>query len=602
MSFFRRQWAKFSSVRIVRKMALGYILLVILPVIMFGFYFYGQLYQDMMGEYAQSKQRLVKQAAGSFEVSLEQVKSIHSLFQYNAQVTEYLNGEYVTEVDQVYHYLKDIRPIFTFANLGNKTIKSIRLYKSADVVLPVQNEVESLKDFPYPEVQSQLNELKLNQGLWHKQDQVGIAGVPYIGYYQRLYNNSYTKQLAILEIVVDDRMLGNFIDAAKANPSIQAMIVQDGKIVYRSEGGYDDERARAFVASAASRANDEYWTDGDMLVNALARDDLRLTFYFFSPLDEMFSDFRKKTWVTGGLLFALLFMLSALYYLIASLLTKRILKLAKHMRRVDENNLSLYEGEVASDEIGFLTHSYNSMISRIDELLNKVQKAELMKKEADYLVMQAQIKPHFLYNTLESIRMLAEINDDQEVVSATHTLGKLLRYTLSSGDNETPLADEINNLRNYLEMYKLRMLDRLHYEIDVEAEIKDVFCPRFILQPLVENCIHHGVSKSRGQSEIRIRAADEGPFLVITISDNGAGMTAQRLELVQGVIDNRLDRSELQTEDSGLGLYNVSERIKVFFGEGSGLDIQSKIGEGTVYTVRLLRERRYPYAESDARR
>jgi two-component system sensor histidine kinase YesM len=596
-SLIHQLWVKFSSVRIVRKMALGYILLVIVPVISFGYYFHNQLYDDMMNEYSQGKQKLVRQAAGSFDVSLEQVKSIHSLFQYNPQIIEYLNGNYVTEVEQVYNYLKDIRPVFSYVYRGNSGIKSIRLYKSVKSVLPVYGEMENIEQFPYPEIQQQLKLLKVNQGLWLKQDTTGSTGVPYIAYYQRLYNNGYTKELAIMEVIVDDTILSNFINTAKSNVNTDVMIVQDQRVVYQNKGlNLNDEQIQAFLKTVPEQSMNEYWKDGEMLVNVLVRNDLQLTFYFFSPLDEMFSDYRKQTLVIGSFLFVLLLVLSVLYYVIASLLTRRILKLARHMRRVNENNLNIYEGEMANDEIGFLTHSYNSMIHRIDELLNKVQKAELMKKEADYLVMQAQIKPHFLYNTLESIRMLAEINDDQEVVDATHTFGKLLRYTLSSGENETPLADEIENIRNYLEMYKLRMMESLDYEISVDAEIKGVYCPRFILQPLVENCIHHGVSKSRGRGEIKVEVMDADPFLHISISDNGAGISEERLSIIRGVLDNRLDRSELQSEDSGMGLYNVSERIKVYFGESSGLDIYSDIGEGTFYVVRLLRDRGISHA------
>ncbi|QJD81970.1 sensor histidine kinase [Cohnella herbarum] len=599
-TFFRPLWDKFSSVRIVRKMALGYILLVIVPVISFGYYFFNQIYDEMMNEYSRGKQELVRQAAGSFDVSLEQVKSVHSLFQYNQQVLEYLNGNYLTEVDQVYNYLKDVRPAFSFAYLGNEAIKSIRLYKTDYSVLAVQGEVDNLNALPNPKILQQLNQLKVSQGLWRKQDETGSSGVPYIAYYQRLYNNSYARQLAVMEVMVDDTILSNFMNTVKASKGTEVMIVHDHEVIYRDKSdSFNAEREQA--ALAAFKGKNGYWKDGNLLVNVLVREDLQLTFYFFSPLDEMFLDFRKETLVTGSILLVLLIVLSVLYYLIASLLTKRILKLAKHMRRVDENNLSLYEGETASDEIGFLTHSYNSMIHRIDELLNKVQKAELMKKEADYLVMQAQIKPHFLYNTLESIRMLAEINDDQEVVDATYTFGKLLRYTLSSGENETPLVDELENIRNYLEMYKLRMLDRLSYEIQVDIDISRIYCPRFILQPLVENCIHHGISKSRGQGEIIVKITDNDPFIHIAISDNGAGITEERLSTIRGVLDNRLNRSELQTDDSGMGLYNVSERIKVYFGESSGLDIHSKMGEGTLYVVRLFRERGTSNAKSDDR-
>ncbi|MNQ94839.1 Sensor histidine kinase YehU [compost metagenome] len=279
--------------------------------------------------------------------------------------------------------------------------------------------------------------------------------------------------------------------------------------------------------------------------------------------------------------------LTGIYYATASSLVSRIIGLAKHMRHVDENKLTYYEVGTSNDEIDFLTRSYNSLVQRIDDLLNTVHKTELMKKEADYLVLQAQIKPHFLYNTLESIRMLAEINNDQEVVDAIYTFGRLLRYTLNSGDNETLLTHEIDNVQHYFDMHKLRLLDRLRFSIEIQTNIDDIRCPRFILQPIVENCIHHGIGRIRKVGEIDIVVRRENAELLIMITDNGPGISEERLELIRGVLGNELDRQALQTENSGHGLYNVSERIRSFYGGQTCMLIESREGEGTTFTLKL---------------
>lgn len=580
-----------KNMRIVQKMALGYLMLVLLPILVFGIYLYNQFYMDVISEYSEGKQQLVVQAGEGFRSRLNQIESIHSQFQYNQQLIDYLSGLYSTELNQVYSYLKDIRPIYIYALTGNKEISSIKLYKTKQFVPSVAGELEDLSNLDAKPI-TLLNAVNVDQGVWLQSSNPSsneTAGLPYLSYYQRIYNNSYTQSLAAMEIIVDDSLIRNFLNAIDVNQNIQVQILHNGESVYRNSYDLSSEQIAEMQALAQnSERGFAYSRSQKLLVNSLAVPELSTTFYFFSQTDEVFVDIRKKAIFLGITLILSLLILTGIYYATASSLVRRILGLAKHMRKVDENKLTYYEGSGSNDEIDFLTRSYNSLIHRIDELLNNVHKAELMKKEADYLVLQAQIKPHFLYNTLESIRMLAEINDDQEVVEATYTFGKLLRYTLTSRDNETVLRNELNNVEHYLDMHKLRLLDRLDYSIEVLTPIDNVSCPRFILQPLVENCIHHGVGRSRKNGRIDIVVRREDDAIIILITDNGPGITPERLAVIRGVLSNELDRKELQQENSGQGLYNVSERIRIFYGEHSSLMVESQAGEGTMFTLKLV--------------
>ncbi|GBG08292.1 two-component sensor histidine kinase [Paenibacillus agaridevorans] len=569
-------------------MALGYLLLVLLPIIVFGGYLYNQFYMDVMSEYSEGKQKLVVQAGDGFRSSLKQVESIHALFMNNQQLIDYLNGNYSSELQHVYNYLKDIRPLFIYAQSRDNGISSLKLYKTLPKVHSVDGELEDL-DRIIEEPLALLEGVKVDEGVWLRSASSDIAELPSLTYYQRIYNNSYTKPLAVLEIKTNESLISNFFKAVDVNHNMQVRIMQGGATAYSSEGaGQDDELTASLLAMAdESDQGYAYSSKQRALVNSLTIPELSTTFYFFSQMDEVFVDIRTKTLVLALILLVSLAVLTGIYYATASSIVRRILGLAKHMRRGDESNLTFYKVGKSNDEIDLLTRSYNSLVQRIDELLNTVHKAELMKKEADYLVLQAQIKPHFLYNTLESIRMLAEINNDQEVVDATYTFGRLLRYTLNSGDNETRLQHEIDNVKHYLDMHKLRMLDRLSFSIQVLTEIDDIRCPRFILQPLVENCIQHGIGQSRKRGEIDIVVRREGEELQIVIADNGPGIPAERLELIRGVLSNERDREELQNENSGHGLYNVSERIRAFYGGHTRLLIESREGEGTKYILRL---------------
>lgn len=577
-----------KKMTIVKKMFLGYILLVFLPVVLFGSTFLYMSYKNVIANILAGQQSLLNQAANSLTVSLTQVESTYPLFQNNPLVIDYLTGLYQSEGDQVYHFLKDIRPVFSFAYSANESVKTVRLYAKNKNIMPVSGEIENIDSFPSKQIYKVIDNMPMNKGSWIPLKQE-ISNIPYISYYTKIYNEKYSQQLAVLEVIVSDQILENFIKTMDSENKAEVIIIKENNIFYQSKGNTLDSDKVLEISKVIKKNNRSYlyWKDEKILVNSVNLPKLGLDFYFLSPRNEVIPDMLNKSLLSSIFLLVLLFVLSVIYYVTASVLTSRVLKLASHMRKVDQNNLTSMDVGGYEDEIGYLTTSYNSMIERIHDLINKINLVELMKKEADYLVMQAQIKPHFLYNTLESIRMMAEINDDQEVVEATYTFGKLLRYSLSPGGNETWLSEEVENILYFLKIHKIRMMDRLKYDIQVDCNIEQIRCPRFILQPLVENSIGHGLAKKRDQGFIKVHIYQKDPYLHITISDNGAGISAERLEIVRGVLRNQLDRALLQTKDSGLGVYNVSERIKAFFGEESRLEIDSILGEGTIYKLKL---------------
>jgi len=227
------------------------------------------------------------------------------------------------------------------------------------------------------------------------------------------------------------------------------------------------------------------------------------------------------------------------------------------------------------------------MIVRIKELILNVHRTELLRKEAAYAALQAQIKPHFLYGTLESIRMLAESNNDGDVSNAVYNFGRLIRYSLLSDKKEVFLADELEYVKNYLEIHKLRMGDRLDYRFEVNIDPKALKCPPFILQPLVENSIMHGIYGSRNKGLIELSVNEKDNCVTISVYDNGVGVSKSKLKTIRDMLENRLEIKEFQTDISGFGLYNISERIKAYYGNGSMLTFSSTQGEGTELTLFL---------------
>ena len=196
-------------------------------------------------------------------------------------------------------------------------------------------------------------------------------------------------------------------------------------------------------------------------------------------------------------------------------------------------------------------------------------------------IVLSQIQPHFLYNTLDAIVWLAESGEKEKVVSTVSSLSNFFRASLNQGKDIVTLKEDIGHVRSYLEIQKIRYQDILDYEIDIDEEINECLIPKITIQPLVENALYHGIKNKRGKGKILIKGKKTDDGAKISISDDGLGITADRLRVVMNNINNRSD-----SEKTTYGLYNVNERIRLNFGEKYGIKIESEYGMGT--TVQIL--------------
>ena len=218
----------------------------------------------------------------------------------------------------------------------------------------------------------------------------------------------------------------------------------------------------------------------------------------------------------------------------------------------------------------------------INELLEQVKTEQIRLRKAEFELLQSQINPHFLYNTLDAIVWLAEAGEQKKVVSMVGSLSDFFRISLNQGQDILDVKEELQHVRSYLEIQQMRYQDILQYEICVPEELNHCQIPKITLQPLVENALYHGIKNKRGKGMIRIEGELDGENCILLITDNGKGMTPERLEQGRKGIRNRTAR-----ETDIYGLYNVNERIRLNFGENYGITITSTYGEGTCVTVRL---------------
>ncbi len=248
--------------------------------------------------------------------------------------------------------------------------------------------------------------------------------------------------------------------------------------------------------------------------------------------------------------------------------------------------ISLPSVEVmGQDEIGTLSESINHMLRRIGELSNLNAREVRETQRTAYDMLAAQIHPHFIYNTLENLRMMAEINDDQEVADQLYALGRMLRLSISDTSSMGEVSMEIEHAQMYLQLQKMRLNNQLEYTIEpVSEEILHIKCPRFLLQPLVENALKHGFQEKNRPGRIVISTGTYERGIWLRVYNDGTGLTQERLEEVREGL--RQNQPIINTR-GGIGLVNVNSRLKLFFGPDAGITIESAPEEGTTCTLWL---------------
>ncbi|UCZ52883.1 sensor histidine kinase [Bacillus shivajii] len=262
-----------------------------------------------------------------------------------------------------------------------------------------------------------------------------------------------------------------------------------------------------------------------------------------------------------------------------------IYNLQKKMKEVESGNFEERFITNSKDVIGDLAKGFNHMLVQIKALIKSVEKEEKLKREAEITALQLQINPHFVYNTLESINSLARKKKEHEISHLIVLLGRLLRLSISSFDEMIPVRQEIMYTNNYLELQQKRMRQSLDYNIDIEDELYDKHMLKWILQPIVENAILHGIDPQQTKGDIEIKGKMDNQCIIFTVTDNGSGISPKKLREIRSRLKD--DSSELTKYKKRIGLYNVQSRIHLHYGLSYGISIDSEEAKGTVVTITI---------------
>lgn len=401
----------------------------------------------------------------------------------------------------------------------------------------------------------------------------------------KLYNNSNRYQkIGYVVCDVDSKVFTAIMEKYRTDSTMFIWLQPDGDRPVTALGTLSSEEEKMYkdmsaqIGSSDSVSMDE---NKEQVIFRAEQSKYNLTAYSILPQSILWRN-QKNLSINVILIGVFMIVLTTvLTFLISRSMIRPLGSLMRTIQRIKHGETDLRADTKNKDEIGELGRNFNEMLDQMEELKEKESKARLLQSQAEYKALQAQINPHFLYNTLETMSSIAEIRGCPEVSMLSQSLSNIFRYSLNMKEQLSTAAQEINHLKNYCYVMSVRMQDNIEYIYDIDETVLQEKIPRISIQPLVENALNHGLRNKRGKKRVWIGIKRVEEKLEISVRDNGMGMDA-------GKINEILQKNEQpQTEKgSSIGLYNINARVKMLYGDEYGIRIESVPNEGTcVYII-----------------
>ncbi len=393
----------------------------------------------------------------------------------------------------------------------------------------------------------------------------------------------------VVIVEIDENMITSLLDRYEGSRNGFFVVDEKGNVIFKSSF-YDDGIQADFQAIAAKETDHaqnqyyrlcgkQYLVSGRELSNGL------WSIYSLISVDQINATASGTLLVNCMILLCSVVLMLFLIFWASAGITRPIARLSAGMQEIRSGNLNVsVKPEETKDEIGLLIDDFNRMSATMNEMNEKIYEKQRSLQKAEMKALQAQINPHFLYNSLDSVTWLLRLNKKEEAITMVGALSKLFKAVLSKGKEYIPIADEICHVENYLLIQKIRYRNKFRYEMHVEDGVMQYRTVKLILQPLVENAIYHGIRGEVESEEILVSVYERGAQIVFQVSDTGKGMEEAQLKMLRENV-----KMLRETTDS-YGLKNIYERIQIYYAGRADMTIDSEPDRGTIISICIPKE------------
>lgn len=554
----------FNGIKLRYKLAIFYSLFCFLPVMLLFWLSFLQMRSIIDDKRKMNLQSYLQQSVSSMDRTLDGYNSLSDYIAFDRTLAEVFSMEYGTPYEQYEQLTQKVDPILRTASYFHGGMQQITIYtdngmvKHDTTVAPV-SEIEETDWY-----QKTLEHPGLNWFANYQEETLFSA--------RKLAFSGAREGVNILYMDVDYQKL--FTPYAETLISECGLYItdQDGKLVFEESRFSGKNQNYDLTYSEFLEQRDRGSTDYIILCEQ--SNTTGWTVWLYQPVGLAGEAMRPIGVMAGVTILICIFAAVLAYFITSGMVSSRIERLTHFMQEVQEGSIDMQMESDDRDEIGMLYRGFGSMMKRIRTLINEVYLSKITQKEAELKALQAQINPHFLYNTLSLINWKALAAGEEDISRMTLALSTFYRTALNRGRNVLQVETELSNTRAYLEIQSMLHDGNFDYEIEAQTEILQCESLNLILQPLVENAIHHGIEeKTDGRGKITVRGWKEDNCVWFMVEDNGVGMEQEVADKI------------LTMESKGYGVRNVNERIRLCYGEKYAMKVESVVGKGTKMTI-----------------
>ncbi len=583
--------------RVAGKLTLAYFIIIALPIIATGIYIITGMNQSIIHQAELLTKQSILQEREIVNQKIESMKRTSVSIAYNSHILEFIESPFENNLRGFENYTYTFAPLFENYIIQNKNIYYTMLYTNntsfpADwngifQMSKIENEQwysGFMEDSTLLERWSPIHDSKTNK----VEGNVGREKV--FSLYRKMISFKNKSCIGILEIEIPGKVLFESLKKDKDILSYYMVFDNQGNAIYdNTHINMPEEYKAGFISSLSNKdPNGVFTFKNDQFVSYSTQlDGIGCRLVGITPLEMLVNDNPDYKAISIGVIFITLILFGIIIHLVTNRLTRRLKIMVKGLKSVRDENINIKLQVENHDELGELAESFNHMTDRIHDLIERVYKAQIMEKESELKALEAQINPHFLYNALSTISWMARKISAENIDDLSFQLSKFYRLVLSKGNSFITVEDEINLLKAYVEIEKIRFENMFHVEYDLDEEALSFKMIKIILQPIAENTISHGIAPKDSKGTMVVRLRHDEDNLYFTMIDDGVGMSKDTLDIIsRGHV--------IRKRESGYAIHNIVERLKSVYGENAQVTIFSRPGIGCSVNITIPKLPMFP--------